>query len=326
MAILTLLVALAISGVAAWYSIVGLMAIFAAAAIPIAIMGGVLEVGKLLTASWLYQNWNRAPVLLKSYLSIAVVVLMFITSMGIFGFLSKAHIDQTISTGDNSLLISQIDNKIAREQNRVEDAEKVIAQLDQAVQVLMDFDRIRGKDGAIAVRESQKEERGNLNDIIDSASSTIARLQSEKLTLDSEQLKLEAEVGPIKYIAGLFYEETNKNILEEAVRYVILVIIFVFDPLAVLLVIAANMSIRDMSTKPKKMVEAVDVSQDWNNVQVETEDYDQTGDVYVDDIEDEVHEVDKYDKEAEEWLNLKDPNHNLPRDKTFHGIKRVDKE
>ena len=326
MAILTLLVALAISGVAAWYSIVGLMAIFAAAAIPIAIMGGVLEVGKLLTASWLYQNWNRAPVLLKSYLSIAVVVLMFITSMGIFGFLSKAHIDQTISTGDNSLLISQIDNKIAREQNRVEDAEKVIAQLDQAVQVLMDFDRIRGKDGAIAVRESQKEERGNLNDIIDSASSTIARLQSEKLTLDSEQLKLEAEVGPIKYIAGLFYEETNKNILEEAVRYVILVIIFVFDPLAVLLVIAANMSIRDMATKPKKMVEAVDVSQDWNNVQVETEDYDQTGDVYVDDIEDEVHEVDKYDKEAEEWLNLKDPNHNLPRDKTFHGIKRVDKE
>ena len=152
MAILTLLVALAISGVAAWYSIVGLMAIFSAAAMPIAIMGGVLEVGKLLTASWLYQNWNRAPVLLKSYLSIAVVVLMFITSMGIFGFLSKAHIDQTISTGDNSLLISQIDNKIAREQNRVEDAEKVIAQLDQAVQVLMDFDRIRGKDGAIAVR------------------------------------------------------------------------------------------------------------------------------------------------------------------------------
>ena len=322
MAILTLLVALAISGVAAWYSIVGLMAIFAAAALPIAIMGGVLEVGKLLTASWLYQNWNRAPVLLKSYLSIAVVVLMFITSMGIFGFLSKAHIDQTISTGDNTLLISQIDNKIAREQNRVEDAEKVIAQLDQAVQVLMDFDRIRGKDGAIAVRESQKEERGNLNDIIDSASSTIARLQSEKLTLDSEQLKLEAEVGPIKYIAGLFYEETNKNILEEAVRYVILVIIFVFDPLAVLLVIAANMSIKDIRDKPKKMIQAVDVSQDWNNVEVETDE--------VEEPEPEPEPKQKYEKEAREWLQKEDevitPNtdsklyaHQVNK---FHGIEK----
>jgi len=322
MAILTLLVALAISGVAAWYSIVGLMAIFAAAALPIAIMGGVLEVGKLLTASWLYQNWNRAPVLLKSYLSIAVVVLMFITSMGIFGFLSKAHIDQTISTGDNSLLISQIDNKIAREQNRVEDAEKVIAQLDQAVQVLMDFDRIRGKDGAIAVRESQKEERRNLNDIIDSASSTIARLQSEKLTLDSEQLKLEAEVGPIKYIAGLFYEETNKNILEEAVRYVILVIIFVFDPLAVLLVIAANMSIKDIRDKPKKMIQAVDVSQDWNDVEVETDE--------VEEPEPEPEPKQKYEKEAREWLQKEDevitPNtdsklyaHQVNK---FHGIEK----
>ena len=317
MAILTLLVALAISGVAAWYSIVGLMAIFAAAAIPIAIMGGVLEVGKLLTASWLYQNWNRAPVLLKSYLSIAVVVLMFITSMGIFGFLSKAHIDQTISTGDNTLLISQIDNKIAREQNRVEDAEKVIAQLDQAVQVLMDFDRIRGKDGAIAVRESQKEERGNLNDIIDSASSTIARLQSEKLTLDSEQLKLEAEVGPIKYIAGLFYEETNKNTLEEAVRYVILVIIFVFDPLAVLLIIAANMSLKDLRDKPKKMIQAVDVSQDWNDVEVETDEFE------------EPEPKQKYEKEAREWLQKEEdvtPNtdsklyaHQVNK---FHGIEK----
>ncbi len=328
MAILTLLVALAISGVAAWYSIVGLMAIFAAAAIPIAIMGGVLEVGKLLTASWLYQNWDRAPKLLKSYLTIAVVVLMFITSMGIFGFLSKAHIDQTISTGDNTLLISQIDNKIAREQKRVNDAEKVIGQLDEAVQTLMEYDRIRGKDGAIAVRESQKDERRNLNDIIDSASSTIARYQTEKLALDSEQLKLEAEVGPIKYIAGLFYEETNKNVLEEAVRYVILTIIFVFDPLAVLLIIAANMSIRDVTSKPKKMVQAVDVSQDWNEVEVETEDYDETGDVYADDIEDEVHDVDKYDKEAEEWMSnsrIRKSVHNKAT--TFHGIKRnVDKE
>ena len=328
MAVLTLLVALAISGVAAWYSIVGLMAIFAAAAIPIAIMGGVLEAGKLLTASWLYQNWNVVPRLLKYYLTVAVVVLMFITSMGIFGFLSKAHIDQTLSTGDNSLLIAQIDNKIQREQRRVDDAEKVIVQLDRAVQVLMDYDRIRGPEGAIAVRESQKEERRSLNDIIDSASSSIATLQRDKLELDSEQLKLEAEVGPIKYIAGLFYEETNKSVLEEAVRYVILTIIFVFDPLAVLLIIAANISI-NQTRKPKKMVEVVDATKDWSTVEAETED---RGEVFVEDIEDEVHDIekkDKYEKEAREWL---DPEEIIKPEQSekvyahqvdkFHGIEK----
>ena len=138
MIILTLLVAIAISVVAAWYSILGLMAIFAAAAIPIAIMGAVLEVGKLVTASWLYQNWNTVPKLLKGYLTTSVVVLMFITSMGIFGFLSKAHIDQTILTGDNSLQIEQIDQKIDREQRNINDAEKVIDTLDQQVQTLID--------------------------------------------------------------------------------------------------------------------------------------------------------------------------------------------
>jgi len=160
--ILTLIVGLAISGVAAWYSIVGLMAIFAAAKIPIAIMGAVLEVGKLLTASWLYQFWDKTNTLLKTYFTIAVVVLMFITSMGIFGFLSKAHMDQTLSVGDNSLLIERIDTKIEREQVRIKDAETVIGQLDKAVQVLIDYDRIRGPSGSIAVRESQNEERANL--------------------------------------------------------------------------------------------------------------------------------------------------------------------
>ena len=157
---LTLIVAIAISGVAAWYSIVGLMAIFAAAAIPIAVMGGVLEVGKLLTASWLYQNWKTCPKLLKTYLTASVVVLMFITSMGIFGFLSKAHIDQTLVGGDNSLEIRAIDQQIEREQRRIKDAEMVITQLDKAVETLIEYDRIRGPEGAIAVRESQRMERG----------------------------------------------------------------------------------------------------------------------------------------------------------------------
>ena len=113
MGILTLLVAIGISAVAAWYSIIGLMAIFSAAAIAIAIMGGVLEVGKLVTASWLYQNWKRVPKILKGYLTGAVVVLMFITSMGIFGFLSKAHMDQAASAGDAGAQVTRLEDLVS---------------------------------------------------------------------------------------------------------------------------------------------------------------------------------------------------------------------
>jgi hypothetical protein len=245
LALITLLSALSISSIAALYSLLGLAAIFSAAKIPVLLMGGVLEVGKLVTASWLYQNWKRTPILLKSYLSFAVIVLVFITSMGIFGFLSKAHLDQTISVGDNSLEIAQIETRIEREQKRIKDADLVISQLDKAVQVLIDYDRVRGDTGAIATREKQKEERAELNAIIDDASDRIATLNQEKLVLSKEQIELEAEVGPLKYIAELIYGDEAKDHFDEAVRWVILLLIFVFDPLAVLLLIAANQSLRD---------------------------------------------------------------------------------
>jgi hypothetical protein len=245
LALLTLLSAISISAVAALYSLLGLAAIFSAAKIPVLLMGGVLEVSKLVTASWLYHNWKRTPVLLKSYLTVAVVVLVFITSMGIFGFLSKAHLDQTITAGDNTLEISQIDSRIDRQKKRIVDADIVIAQLDKSVQVLIDFDRIRGKDGAIAVRESQKEERANLNAVIDDAQNEVTILNNKRLALSKEQLAIEAEVGPLKYIAELIYGDNAKDHFDEAVRWVILLLIFVFDPLAVLLLIAANQSLRD---------------------------------------------------------------------------------
>lgn len=275
MAVLTLLVALAISFVAAWYSIVGLMAIFSAAATAIAIMGAVLEVGKLLTASWLYQNWKTTHRLLKYYLTVAVVVLMFITSMGIFGFLSKAHIDQTLVSGDNGLKIELIDKKIKREENRIEDANKVITQLDLAVETLIEYDRIRGPSGSIATREKQQPERDQLNGVIDKAADNIAVLNQEKLVLEKEQIKFEAEVGPIKYIAALFTNDVNELIIEQAVRWVIITIIFVFDPLAVLLVIAANISIMQLRNKPKKMVSAVNVDNEWNDFEAETDEVDE---------------------------------------------------
>ena len=273
--LLTLIVGLAISGVAAWYSIVGLMAIFAAAKIPIAIMGAVLEVGKLLTASWLYQFWDKTNTLLKTYFTIAVVVLMFITSMGIFGFLSKAHMDQTLTVGDNSLLIERIDRKIDREKVKITDAETVVAQLDKTVQVLIDYDRIRGPSGAIAVRESQNDERASLSNIIDQAYSKIDTLSVEKLELDKEQLELEAEVGPIKYIAAFIYgDELDKTLLERAVRWIIITIIFVFDPLAVLLIVAANMTFKEALGKPKKVTitKAADATKkEWSEIKLEQE-------------------------------------------------------
>ena len=266
MSYLILLVAIAISGVAAWYSIAGLMAIFSAASISIAVMGSVLEVGKLVTTSWLYQNWRTVPFLLKTYLTIAAVTLMLITSMGIFGYLSKAHIDQTLGNGDNTIQIVELESQISNEQRRIDDAKLVTSQLDAAVQTLIKFDRIRGKDGAISVRESQLVERAALSGIISEASERIKQLRTSKNELAKEQLKFEAEVGPIRYVAEFIYGETNQQILEKAVRWVIITIIFVFDPLAVLLLIAANMSL----SKPKTIVRGVNVKDEsWDPAEFE---------------------------------------------------------
>lgn len=249
---IALLVALTLSGVAGWYSIIGLTAIFSASFWPVVIMGTTLEVGKVVTTAWLHRNWQTAPKTIKYYLTAAVVVLMFITSMGIFGFLSRAHIEQTVSTADNTVLIQQIDDKIERENKKIKDAETVVAQLDNAVKVLQDAQRLRGKDGAIAVREGQKEERASLQSVIDLSLKEIDKLQTERTTLAVEQTKLEAEVGPIKYIAELIYSDADKNQLEAAVRWVIIILVFVFDPLAILLLIAANIGM--VNTKRKRKV------------------------------------------------------------------------
>ena len=277
MGILTLVMALAISGVAAWYSIAGLVAIFASAKLAIIIMGGVLEAGKLVTASWLYRNWHTVPFLLKSYLTTAVVVLMFITSMGIFGFLSKAHLDQTIQTGGtNELQISRLERLVNNEQRTITDAETVLQQLDMAVQTLINYDRIRGETGAIATRENQKEERTTLNKTINDAVATINRYQEELLPLKKEQISLEAEVGPLKFIAELIYGDQARDFFDEAVRWVILLIVFVFDPLAVLLLIAANITLTQSKiSEPIKEIDAVivnEINDDWLSSKVEIKD------------------------------------------------------
>jgi hypothetical protein len=248
---LLLLTALSVSAVAAWYSIAGLAAIFAAAAIPVIIMGGVLETGKLVAVTYLHRFWDEAPKLLRAYLVFAVAFLMFITSMGIFGFLSKAHIEQGITGGDNSVQITRLDSRIGREQRAIRDAEQVIGQLDQAVQVLIDNDRIRGSSGSISTRANQKPERDQLALVIRNAETAIDSLEEEKLVLSKDQILIEAEVGPIKYIAELIYGETSRTVLEDAVRWVIILLVIVFDPLAVALLIAWNDVIKRERTSRK---------------------------------------------------------------------------
>lgn len=238
---ITLLTSLSIAGVAAWYSIAGLMAIFSGSAVAIAIMGGVLEVGKLVTASWLHSNWEAASWWMKTYLTTAVFVLMLITSLGIFGFLSKAHLEHSISTGGtNELRISNLERKISNQQRIVTDSEKVLGQLDQTVQVLLDADRIRGNSGALATRKGQAEERSALNESIDTAYSRIEEYQTELSPLQQEKLSIEVEVGPLKYIAELIYGDEANNHFDEAVRWVIILLIFVFDPLAVALLLVST--------------------------------------------------------------------------------------
>ena len=253
MAYLTLFTALSIAVVAAWYSIVGLTAIFAGAVIPIIIMGTVLEIGKLVTAAWLHQNWKTVSLWMKSYLTSSVFLLMVITSLGIFGFLSKAHLEHSISTGGtNELRISNLERQIGNQQRIITDSEKVLSQLDQTVQVLLDADRIRGRSGALATRKDQAEERDVLNQSINDAYGVIEQYQEELSPLQQEKLAIEVEVGPLKYIAELIYGDEAEDYFDEAVRIVILLLIFTFDPLAIVLLLAANQGL--MSRKKERLV------------------------------------------------------------------------
>jgi hypothetical protein len=220
----------------------GLIAIFSTAIIPIAIMGSVLEISKLVSASWLYRNWNTAPKMLKYYFTVAVTVLMLLTSMGIFGYLSKAHLDQAVPTGDVASQVAILDEKIKTEKENIDAARKALTQLDSQVdQTISRTTEASGADRAVAIRRGQAKERASLQAEIATSQAKIGKLREERAPIASELRKVEAEVGPIKYIAALIYGDTlDDTLLESAVRIVILLIIFVFDPLAVLLLIAAS--------------------------------------------------------------------------------------
>ena len=265
---LTLASGLSISAVAVWYSVAGLVAIFAAAAIPIIIMGVVLEVGKLVATVWLKINWGIAPKLIRTYLIIAITILMLITSMGIFGFLSKAHLDQAVPTGDVVDQVSLLDEKIKTQRENIVASRKALKQMDEAVdQVMARSTDEKGADKAANLRRSQQRERNQLQNDIAKAQSTIAKLNEERAPIAKDLRKIEAEVGPIKYIAALLYgDNPDQNLLEKAVRWVIIIIVIVFDPLAVILLLASQYSFqwfrRQEDEEPKYEPDDVPLTED----------------------------------------------------------------
>lgn len=239
---LILLTALTLSGVAAYYSVTGLVAIFSALPIPIIIMGATLEAGKIVSTVWLHNNWKRASVAFKLYLIPAIVVLMFLTSVGIFGLLSKAHSDQSLVSGDAMSRVAIYDEKIRTAKENIDANRRALKQMDEAVdQVMARSDSEKGADKAVAIRRGQAKERQRLQAEITTEQKAIGQLSQDRAPIAAEFRKVEAEVGPIKYIAALIYgDEASSNMLEAAVRWVIILIVIVFDPLALCLILASN--------------------------------------------------------------------------------------
>jgi len=266
---ITLLVAIVISICAAYYSIVGLTAIFAAAFWPIVIMGSALELGKLTGAVWLHLNWHHARWWIRMYMVPAVAVLMFITSMGIFGFLSRAHIEQTAGAVDVGTKIEQLALDVSVEQEKIDNNNKIISQLDAAVDSLIGAAATQGQEKSRAnsrearkaaeeatkLRKSQEAERAALQAEIATARDKIAAINKEKLTLEQQVKKIEAEVGPIKYVASLVYgDNPSIDTLEKAVRWMIIILVVVFDPLAVVLILAATSGLQASSKRKKEPI------------------------------------------------------------------------
>ncbi len=239
---LTLATALIISLSSAVYSILGLTAIFAAAFWPIVVLGGSLEIGKIVTTLWLHKYWNKAELQYKVYLCSAVAILMLLTSMGVFGFLSKAHLDQAVPSGDVAAKVQIFDDKIKTQQDNIKAARAALTQMDSAVdQTMSRTTTEQGADKAASLRRSQSRERTALQNDISKAQKEITALQEQRAPIASEMRKVEAEVGPLKYIAALIYgDNPEANVLEKSVRWVIILIVVVFDPLALTLLLAAT--------------------------------------------------------------------------------------
>lgn len=241
--ILLLISGLAVSIIGAYYSILGLAALFAGAYWAVVTMGVTLEIAKLVTVSWLYRNWklDLLPQSIRAYLLSAVLMLMFITSIGIFGFLSKAHLDTSAPNTGNRLLVKNIERQIESEKKAIAGAQKIVDQLDKALDKVIDKDADKG----LIERQKQLNDRNRANNIITSSSNKITQLSNQKLNYDKNQLAIDKEIGPFKYVAEILFGDADDGNLDRAVRFVIICLIFVFDPLAVLMLVAVNVSIKE---------------------------------------------------------------------------------
>ena len=233
----------------------GLVAILAGSPISAIVLGVTLALGKLVSTSWLYRNWDDAPWKIKLPLIYFTLALMLITSMGVFGFLSKSHLEQGAATIDNSAKVERINQQIEHEKTLIADNDKVISQMDATVNSFIGKDKA---DRALAVRRSQDSQRKQLKKDSEQIQKSIEELNNEKFKLESEVRKLQVEVGPIRYIAQLIYgQEANDNSsLESAVRWFILLIVSTLDPLAIVLLIAANYSLKKLEDEKKISIAA----------------------------------------------------------------------
>lgn len=239
---LTLLSGLSISIVAIFYSVTGLVSIFSGAALSIIIMGSVLEISKLIATIWLKRFWNIAPIIIKTYLISAIIILMLITSLGIFGFLARANVEQSVSTGEIEDKLFIIDEKIKIQEDIILSSKNSLSQLDNAVDQLMSrSDSTRGAIRSEKTRQSQKQERISLQNTINVAQTELTKLRDEKTPILIQSRKKSVEYGPIKYISGLLFNDGISN-LENAVKYVIILLVIVFDPLAVILLLCSQYS------------------------------------------------------------------------------------
>jgi len=247
--ILLLISGLAVSIIGAYYSILGLAALFAGAYWAVVTMGITLEVAKLVTVSWLYRNWklDLLPKSIRIYLLSSVLMLMFITSIGIFGFLSKAHLDTAAPNTGNRLLVKNIERQIESEKKAIAGAQKIVDQLDKALDKVIDKDADKG----LIERQKQQNERNRANNIITNSSNKITQLSNQKLNYDKNQLAIDKEIGPFKYVAEILFGDADDGNLDKAVRFVIICLLFVFDPLAVLMLVAVNVSIKEYQRNKK---------------------------------------------------------------------------
>lgn len=253
MALLAFLAGFALSATAAWYSIVGLMAIFPGAKVPIIIMGVALEFAKLVAASWIYRNWKKSPFLIRAYMTTAVLVLIFITSMGIFGFLSKSHLEHSLTAGaETRAQIATIDTQLVSREKSRDFLNRQLDALDDSLDRYIELGYVtKGLDQMKQLEEDRKEleaQRATLEE-------EIIDLNARRNELDVSIKKVEVEVGPLRYIAELVYGEENApEHFDETVRWVIILLVSVFDPFAVALLLAGNISLMQQ-VRPQRSYE-----------------------------------------------------------------------